>query len=334
MIKNKIKIISLLTVIFSVFGLVGYVSAANITYTDNVGVTIGAYDYYIGTGSSATSVVIDGVAGTLTVTVPASAYFSFTSPNRFILNDDAGLTDSCATDGDTLTINTASTVVITPATTTTCSLISGGGGGGGYVPSDTTAPTNTSVLINAGDNTTTSISTTLTLGATDATQMMISNDSAFTGGVWENFVASKSWTLTSGDGVKTVYAKFKDSVGNISSVVTDVITVSASGTIPSNPAFNTNPVVSGGTNASLVAVQKVTANLFYGKKSVTVKTLQQFLNGNGFLVSSYGAGSPGKETTTFGKATKSALAKFQKANGITPAAGYFGPKTRAFILGM
>ena len=36
-------------------------------------------------------------------------------------------------------------------------------------------------------------------------------------------------------------------------------------------------------------------------------------------------------TGFFGPMTQKALAEYQKANGITPATGYYGPKTRAFI---
>jgi hypothetical protein len=37
------------------------------------------------------------------------------------------------------------------------------------------------------------------------------------------------------------------------------------------------------------------------------------------------------ETDVFGALTRAALARFQAANNIVPAAGYFGPLTRAFI---
>jgi peptidoglycan hydrolase-like protein with peptidoglycan-binding domain len=36
-------------------------------------------------------------------------------------------------------------------------------------------------------------------------------------------------------------------------------------------------------------------------------------------------------TGIFGNLTQAALAEFQAANGITPATGYFGAKTRAYI---
>ena len=72
-------------------------------------------------------------------------------------------------------------------------------------------------------------------------------------------------------------------------------------------------------------------NLELGMTGADVKALQQWLNANGYRVAESGYGSPGNETTKFGGATKAALIKFQKANGITPAAGYFGPKTRAAV---
>jgi peptidoglycan hydrolase-like protein with peptidoglycan-binding domain len=62
-----------------------------------------------------------------------------------------------------------------------------------------------------------------------------------------------------------------------------------------------------------------------------VLALQKLLNANGFTLAASGAGSPGNETTYFGALTRAALAKFQAANGISPAAGYYGPITRAYI---
>lgn len=75
-----------------------------------------------------------------------------------------------------------------------------------------------------------------------------------------------------------------------------------------------------------------TKTLQTGMTNPEVKTLQQYLNSKGFIVSKSGAGSVGKETNYFGPATRSALARFQKANNITPAVGFFGPVTRGFIL--
>ena len=70
-----------------------------------------------------------------------------------------------------------------------------------------------------------------------------------------------------------------------------------------------------------------------------VVQLQQYLNAHGFVVAKSGTGSPGHETTYFGKATRAALIKFQEAHaadilapsGLTQGTGYFGPGTRAFV---
>lgn len=74
-----------------------------------------------------------------------------------------------------------------------------------------------------------------------------------------------------------------------------------------------------------------TRDLYLGISDPDVKELQQFLNKKGFIVSTSGPGSPGNEGTYFGAKTQAALIAFQSANGIRPAAGYFGPLTRNFI---
>lgn len=74
-----------------------------------------------------------------------------------------------------------------------------------------------------------------------------------------------------------------------------------------------------------------TRDLELGMSGTDVKELQKFLNGNGFTISASGVGSSGNETTLFGSLTKAALVKFQTANKISPAAGYFGPTTRGVV---
>jgi uncharacterized protein (TIGR02145 family) len=63
-----------------------------------------------------------------------------------------------------------------------------------------------------------------------------------------------------------------------------------------------------------------------------VKTLQTILNIMGYTVSLSGFGSPNNESTYFGEKTKQALIKFQLENGVTPAEGYFGSKTRDILI--
>lgn len=74
-----------------------------------------------------------------------------------------------------------------------------------------------------------------------------------------------------------------------------------------------------------------TRDLELGMKGEDVRALQKFLNGKGFVITTDGGGSPGQETINFGSLTRKALANYQAANGIAPAAGYFGPKTRAYV---
>ena len=59
--------------------------------------------------------------------------------------------------------------------------------------------------------------------------MSISNQPDFKGSAWENFATSKAWKLLSAKGTKTVYAKFKNSTSNESSLYSDTIVLTAGG---------------------------------------------------------------------------------------------------------
>jgi outer membrane protein assembly factor BamB len=91
---------------------------------------------------------------------------------------------------------------------------------------DTILPTG-SIVINNGDVSTTSTSVSLTLtyldGGSGVSQVRFSNDGVFDIEVWESALASKSWTLVSGDGTKTVYYQIKDNAGLQSITYTDTI---------------------------------------------------------------------------------------------------------------
>ena len=84
---------------------------------------------------------------------------------------------------------------------------------------DTIPPSSPLLLINNGLASTSAREVTLTASATGATYMMIGNDSAFTGGAWEVYSLSKKWSLIGNNGAKTLYVKYKDDAGNVSSVV-------------------------------------------------------------------------------------------------------------------
>ena len=94
-----------------------------------------------------------------------------------------------------------------------------------------TLPTGT-VVVNSDATYATSTAATLTLSASDTgssnlSQMRFSND-ASTWSDWETYATTKSWTLATGDGGKTVYAQFRDNAGNVADKKT--ITLRAAGT--------------------------------------------------------------------------------------------------------
>ncbi|MEN9614105.1 MAG: hypothetical protein RLZZ347_412 [Candidatus Parcubacteria bacterium] len=85
--------------------------------------------------------------------------------------------------------------------------------------------------------------------------------------------------------------------------------------------------------ALTVSAASFSRDLTVGSKGADVKDLQVWLNANGYTIATSGAGSMGKETTTFGPATKAAVMKFQKAKGLATV-GRVGPATRAILNGV
>lgn len=350
---KKLKI-GLLIAVLSLVVEVSSAHAADLVWSVNTTVSIDSNNYIIQAGSEATSIAVG--ATTLTVTVPSGSYFNLTSASKYLLNNSIGQSLQCDSSVSALRINGEQTsVIITPDATHTCSS-GGSGGGGSYTPpTDTTPPTNTSVSINVGATSTSSLSATLTLAATDATQMLVSNDAGFAGATWETYATSKLWTLTSGDGVKTVYAKFRDAALNMSASTSDSIIVSGTGTVavPVTPAegcsggnlvnpltgqscLNNSDVSGGCSGGNLVNsltgqscnnnVKKVydfgTKTLKNGSKGEAVKELQRFLN----QVLNLGLVIDGK----LGPKTIAVIKKWQKAHGLK-ADGLIGPKTKALM---
>ena len=89
------------------------------------------------------------------------------------------------------------------------------------------------------------------------------------------------------------------------------------------------PTLAISSNLSLPKIPSM--DLEKGDVSDDVKNLQKILNSLGFTIASSGPGSPGLETNIFGSLTEAALIRFQSSKSISPAIGYFGPKTHAEI---
>jgi LmbE family N-acetylglucosaminyl deacetylase len=85
----------------------------------------------------------------------------------------------------------------------------------GSVTLDTTTPSGT-FTISGGAQYATTTAVTLNNAVSDASplQMRFSNNGS-TWSAWEPYAATKSWTLSSGDGAKTVSAQFQDAAANV-----------------------------------------------------------------------------------------------------------------------
>ncbi|SFD61441.1 gliding motility-associated C-terminal domain-containing protein [Chitinophaga sp. CF118] len=103
-----------------------------------------------------------------------------------------------------------------------------------------------SIVINSGSTITNNATVALTLAATDASsmQMRFSNDGS-TWSTYEAFATSKSWALSVGDGLKTVYVQYMDAALNVqgySSTITLDQTAPATTILtgPNDPTNSTN----------------------------------------------------------------------------------------------
>lgn len=110
---------------------------------------------------------------------------------------------------------------------------------------DTTAPGGVSVKINNGEEKTDSTAVRLAIACTDADltgyQMKIWGiDGAETeaSATWESFSATKDVTLSTGDGIKTVYIKVRDDVWNESAAASATIGFYTS--VPTVEVINTD----------------------------------------------------------------------------------------------
>lgn len=129
---------------------------------------------------------------------------------------------------------------------------------------DRTAPSG-SIFINAGSPVTRSRTVRLSLEATDNSrlaEMVLSNQIDFSGATWEPFGSSKDWELSSDEGTKTVFVKFRDGSGNESTVSSSSILLDAS------PPILTGLNIAEGQTIAGVYLIKVEATDISGIQSV------------------------------------------------------------------
>lgn len=168
-----------------------------------------------------------------------------------------------------------------------------------------------SISVNKNAISTVSYAVTLTLSASDtysgAAQMQLSNDNI----TWPNpepYKISKSWTLASGNGTKTVYARFIDKAGNYSVVYSDSIVVD---TTPPSGTIKIN------NDSQYTKLAAVTLNLSAqdSGSGMGAGAQMQFSNDNKTWTSPEVYAVTKAWTLTSGDAAKTVYAKFKDAAG-------------------
>ncbi|MFH1423817.1 MAG: fibronectin type III domain-containing protein [Candidatus Nealsonbacteria bacterium] len=172
-------------------------SSTNVSTSTNIVVQVNDS----GTGVNQSSLVmrVGGIVVSPVVSgTPASYTLTYNPPSDFNYNQAVNVTinaQDLATPANIMTQDSYSfTIIAAP---------------------DGTPPTGT-ISISNGSAYAVSQSVTLNLSASDASgvsQMSFSNDN-INWSAAESYSTTKSWTLTSGEGTKTVYVKYKDTVGN------------------------------------------------------------------------------------------------------------------------
>ncbi|MBI4427119.1 MAG: hypothetical protein HY569_01370 [Candidatus Magasanikbacteria bacterium] len=163
------------------------------SYYDNIGVT--SCELYVNDISQGNMSLVGTTSGTATKSL-----------TLFVI-DSYVLKAKCS-DGTNTTWGAATTVTV-----------------GAAAGPDTTSPTG-SIMINSGAAYTNNSSVTLTLSCSDnvaCARMIVAIDGTVDTESLEGYVASKTVTLSGGDGTKTVAVKFKDGANNTSAQYTDTI---------------------------------------------------------------------------------------------------------------
>lgn len=216
------------------------------------------------------SILHDSTLPVLTITSPNSgSYANSTTQNSFAVSG------ACGANGQAVTISGAVTASVTCSSSSwTANLdvsaladgnftinVNHSNSAGNAAPQvsrtfakDIVAPTGNSLSINSGAAYTNSTTVTLTPASTGAADMYITNTSGCgSGGSWETFASSKTWTLGQTNTTATVYAKYRDAAGNATSCVSaTIIHDSVAPTLTmSSPAANSYV---NSTNVASVAV--------------------------------------------------------------------------------
>ncbi len=177
---------------------------------------------------------------------------------------------------------------------------------------DTTPPTGGSVTIDSGAAYCNSTSATLTISAADSGsgvgEMSFSNDN-INWSSWQAYATTAAWTLTTGDGTKTVYARFQDNAGN-----------ATTGNINATIIIDTTPPTGGGvtinSGAAYCASTSVTLTLSPATDSSGMGEMR-FSNNDSTWSSWQTYATTAAWTLSTGDGTKTVYVQFQDKAGNT-----------------
>ena len=336
--------------VLSLAPLSAFAAFNDVSLTTSAVISVGGYTLNI-SGSTAAIQSITVSATNFSVTLASGSSFKVSSPTLNQLNSDvtSDVTSNTCTGSEssiTLAYSGGATVtnVITPSATICINPVSssGGGGGGGGTITGCTDPkalnyqryaygTQLSTCQYAASSTP-AIATSTPVATTPSLSISFPRTLYFgLSGTDVSLLQTllKTWgyytypeiTGYFGNATKAAVAAFQtangiEPLGGMGPITRAKILALAGGSTSSAPTTT--------TSASF------TRDLQLYSTGEDVRTLQKYLNAHGTVIAPTGAGSVGNETTYFGPATQAALIKFQSANGITPAVGYFGSKTKAF----
>jgi hypothetical protein len=362
------KILALTTITICALPVLALASYNDVTLDSNAVIQVGSYTLNVsGTSATLQSITVNDNA-TLSVTLASGSSITVSSPALYELSSDiqtdvTSTVCSNATSSISLAYSGAGTVTntITPSSTS-CSTdlpgapmsVSASAGNGQATvsfsaPSQDGSPiTSYTVTSSPGGIIGSGASSPVTVtGLSNGTAYSFTVTATNSSGAGAASSASNSITPTtppSEGGVGSISSG--SSGGPVSQAVLNSLlatsTASSTQNIPGCPTGYVCKVIPGfvasSTNSKIPAFAGMmnivfTHDLTIGSQGNDVKNLQVFLNTLGFVVAQSGNGSPNHESTYFGSLTQKALIKFQKANNIKPAAGYFGPITRSLING-
>jgi hypothetical protein len=235
-------------------------AGTNLKYYLHAEVSLAAAD---STAPAGTISLDAGAASTTssTVSVAVPATDAGTGVSQVRLSNSATTSGGVLSSGQTYAYRTPISWALTPGDGTRTVYVQWRDSVGNWsaVTSDSivvdTSPPTGSVQIQGGAAGTITRNVTLTLAATDAgsgvTQMRIANTADFAGATVVPFATSVPWTLSAGDGSKTVYVKYLDALGNQSGPITDSITLDQTAPVPGTVQINGGAATATSTSATI-----------------------------------------------------------------------------------